>query len=344
MTTCGSTPNTGAEISKSTQSSVPGGRNRGDFLHVVAAAIFNEQQQVLIARRPGHLHQGGKWEFPGGKVEPGESNAEALKRELSEELGIRVRSHQPLIQVRHRYPDRAVVLEVFKVTRYSGECRSCEGQPLEWVAPGDLPRFEFPVANLPIVKALLLPDRYLITPTPEQGHPSFLDGLETALQSGITLVQLRAPNLKASRYRALARKAVALCHAHGGRLLLNAEPEWAQRLRADGVHLNSARLRALRTRPLSWEYLVAASCHDREEIARANRIGADFVVLSPVKATPDHPGVKPLEWNGFRELCLDAAAPVFALGGMAQGDLVLAKRYGGQGIAAIRGLWPRLEQ
>jgi 8-oxo-dGTP diphosphatase len=325
------------------QSPFAKGGLEGDFLHVVAAAIVNAQGRVLIAQRPDHVHQGGRWEFPGGKVEAGESADQALRRELFEELGIRVQSHEPLIQVRYRYPDKAVLLDVSRVTRFSGDCRSCEGQPLAWVVPKELRRFRFPDANLPIVNALLLPDRYLITPDPGQDEAQFLVQLRAALQTGIQLVQLRAPDHDVQRYRPLAEAAIALCRMHGARLLVNAEPEWATKFGAEGVHLNSARLRSTPTRPLPTdEYLVAASCHDADEIAHAAEIGADFVVLSPVKPVPSHPNAKPLGWRRFQALCIDAAMPVYALGGMRTDDLTQAKRHGGQGIAAIRGLWPQL--
>jgi 8-oxo-dGTP diphosphatase len=306
----------------------------------VAAVIFNQAGQVLIARRHDYLHQGGKWEFPGGKIEPGESPIQALRRELFEELGIQARTFEPLIRTRYRYPDQAVELDVWRVTRYDGVCQSLEEQPLAWLAPADLACFAFPAANLPILKALRLPDLYLITPAPGRDLTAFLNGLETALSKDIRLVQLRAPGLDAHRYGELAKAAIELCHAHGARLLINGEPRWATRLNADGVHLNSARLSALEKRPLPENYLVAASCHSVEEIARANAIDADFIIVSPVKVTRSHPEAKALGWSAFSRLCAEAAAPAYALGGMSVADLTRAKHCGGQGIAAIRGLWP----
>ncbi|MDQ3732216.1 MAG: Nudix family hydrolase [Pseudomonadota bacterium] len=305
-------------------------------IKVVAAAVVNDAGEVLIARRPKHVHQGDKWEFPGGKIEPGESAVTALRRELLEELGIKAQVFEPLIQVRYRYPEKAVDLNVWKVTRYKGECRGCEGQPFAWVAPSKLPQFDFPAANRPILKALALPDRYLITPAPAGDDVAFLNRLERALQRGISLVQLRAP---VHRYCELARRARDLCHEHGARMLINAGPEWVEGLAVDGVHLNGARLKVSPVRPLSRSYLIAASCHDQEEIARANAIGADFVVISAIQPTLSHPGARPLGWRAFRQLCDRADMPVYALGGMCVADVAQAKRCGAQGIAAIRALW-----
>lgn len=339
---CASTRNTEAETSNPPQPSIGKGERREDFLHVVAAAIFSESGAVLIARRPWHAHQGGKWEFPGGKVEPGESAEDALRRELYEELTIQAQTFEPLIQVRHRYSDKAVFLDVWKVTRYAGEPHGREHQAIAWVAPRELSRFTFPAANYPILKALSLPDLYLITPEPGRDADLFITRLVAALRAGVRLVQLRVPGLEASRYFELAQAAIERCHAYGARLLLNGEPEWVLRLNADGVHLNSARLAEMQTRPLPRDCLVAVSCHDPEEITRANAIDADFAVVSPVRATPGHPYAKPLGWRVFRELCIQAAMPVFALGGMTPADLSRAKHHGGQGIAAIRALWPKI--
>jgi 8-oxo-dGTP diphosphatase len=309
-------------------------------IKVVAGAVFNTNGQVLIARRPSHVHQGEKWEFPGGKIEPGESAQGALTRELFEELGIRAQAFKPLIRIRHCYADRTVFLDVRKVIRYAGDPRGQEGQTLAWTALHELSRFSFADANRAILKALILPDLYLITPEPEHGDTSFLRRLEAALRQGIRLVQWRAPGIEAQSYCELAKAIIRTCHEHGARLLVNGEPQWAVRWKADGVHLNSARLRAVRARPLTQDYLVAVSCHNRAEIARAKGIDADFAVVSPVKPTCSHSEVKPLGWRAFCQLCDNAGMPVYALGGMNAGDLPRAKRYGGQGVAAIRGLWP----
>ena len=118
-------------------------------IHVAAAAVFDDRQRVLICRRPPHAHQGGLWEFPGGKLEPGETIESALRRELREEVGINVISTRPLIRVHHDYPDRNVLLDVWRVERFSGRAAGHEGQPVRWVLPGELSRYRFPAANPP---------------------------------------------------------------------------------------------------------------------------------------------------------------------------------------------------
>lgn len=309
-------------------------------LHVAAAAIFNERGEVLLALRHPHAHQGGLWEFPGGKVEPGEDVLQALKRELREELGITVTSARPLICVRHDYPDKAVLLDVWRVDDYSGEVTSCEGQQLEWVAVENLPDRNYPAANLPVITAVTLPSVYLITPEP-QDTAEFLKTLEHCLRDGVRLVQLRAKSLDESRYRQLGRQALALCQTYGAQLLLNAAPELVYELGAHGVHLSSERLWKLNARPLGQDKWVTASCHNAVELAQAQRIGVDFVVVSPVLPTQSHPGAPGLGWDGLRQLISEINMPVYALGGMRIDAIALAHRSGAQGIAAISGVWNR---
>jgi len=308
------------------------------WLHVAAAVIRDGAGRVLIAERPAHLHQGGLWEFPGGKVEPGEDVQVALGRELNEELGIAVQACTPLIRVRHRYPDRSVLLDVWEVTAFAGEPHGREGQPVCWVDGESLTDFRFPAANTPIVAAARLPGHYLVTPEP-QDVESFLRHLEGRLRAGVRLLQLRSKRLDGRAFEDLAGRVVRLAHAHGARVLLNSEPELALKLGADGVHLSAARLHACATRPLPTHCWVAASCHGAGDLSQAERIGADFVVLSPVQPTASHPRAPVLGWDGFHALVETTRLPVFALGGLALEDFMTARRQGAQGVAAIRGLW-----
>ncbi len=129
-------------------------------IHVAVGVIFDNQQadQILIAKRPQHLHQGGLWEFPGGKVAAGETVDQALERELFEELGITVTQSQPLMQVEHSYSDKQVFLDIWTVTQYSGEANGLEGQECQWVAMQQLlcaeSKYQFPEANKPILEKL----------------------------------------------------------------------------------------------------------------------------------------------------------------------------------------------
>jgi 8-oxo-dGTP diphosphatase len=309
------------------------------MIHVAAAVLEDAQGRILLTRRPEHVHQGGLWEFPGGKLEPGETIGHGLVRELAEELGVQVQGHRPLIQVRHDYGDKSVLLDVHRVTAYAGVPQGLEGQPLAWVAPEALGDYPMPAADVPIVAAVRLPPVYLFTPPAVPDPQRLLTELEAALEAGQRLVQLRVFDLPRAGHEALARRALKLCRAAGAWLLINADIELAAGVGADGVHLHARQLAALKARPEGFRW-VAASCHEPGELARAAALGLDFAVLSPVLPTPSHPDAAPLGWEGFAAAVAAARLPVYALGGMRPELLATAWQHGAQGIAGIRGLWP----
>jgi 8-oxo-dGTP diphosphatase len=310
------------------------------FIHVAVAAIVNDKGEVLVSQRKQGTHLEGYWEFPGGKIEQGESPESALARELKEELDIVPLSSRPLIRTRYHYPGKSVLLDVWRVKSYAGEPRGVEGQQIEWCAVNHLDNREFPPADLPVINALLLPCRYLIT-----GQFSSMSDFETrlfsALSDGIRLVQLR---LKHDWVEAngesfaleIIRQCSALCTQNSAAMLLNV-PENIQPEIHDGIHLTSKQLNSLGARPDCR--IVAASCHSRQELERAQSIGVDFAVLSPVRQTVSHPDAEALGWDAFNRLVDNINIPVYALGGMTVDDIEQVWRSGGQGIAAISSLW-----
>jgi len=315
------------------------GKPSSQPVHVAAAAIMDRHGRLLLALRSAQSHQGGLWEFPGGKIEPGELVEMALARELQEELGITPLQMRPLICVPYSYPDLTVILDVWRVERFEGEVHGREGQVIEWVELERLDDYDFPAANLPIIKALQLPSRYLITPEPQSDLQSYLDTLERALKRGISLVQLRAKSLDEANYLRLAEQVLTLCRSHGARLLLNSAAERVIEIGADGVHLTSAKLMSLASRPLPAGYLVAASCHSGEQLQQAVMVGADFAQLSPVAVTATHPEATPIGWEQFEKMVRGLPLPVYALGGLGEKDLDVAYQHGAQGVAAIRAFW-----
>lgn len=126
----------------------------GSLIHVAVGVLLDSSDRVLIARRHSGAHQGGLWEFPGGKLEKAESVFNALQREFEEELAVCIEAASPLMQVTHDYGDKRVLLDVWRVERYSGEPSAQEGQPLRWVSAAGLGDYRFPEANLAIVAML----------------------------------------------------------------------------------------------------------------------------------------------------------------------------------------------
>ena len=124
------------------------------LVHVAVGVIVDDSQNILIALRPEDTHQGGLWEFPGGKVEQGETVEKALSRELYEELGLGSIGCRPLIEIRHDYSDKSVLLDVWWVDTYSGQAEGREGQPIKWVSACALSDYTFPEANKPIIAAV----------------------------------------------------------------------------------------------------------------------------------------------------------------------------------------------
>ena len=309
-------------------------------VHVAAAVIRGVDDRILIAKRAASQHQGGLWEFPGGKVEAGEPVRDALARELREELGIRVEAARPLVQVHHDYPDKQVLLDVWEVSAFSGEPHGAEGQPLAWASERELLDYEFPAANQPIVAAARLPDRYLITP--EGLEPAeLLRGVRAALAAGVRLIQLRAPNMFDPQYRDLAVDVQGLC-AGKAQLMLKGPLEWLGDFPAAGWHLTAEQLRkyVANGRPFPGQRWLAASCHGAEELALAARMGVDFVTLSPVQPTQTHPEAAPLGWEQAAELLCKSNIPAYLLGGLGPQDRERAWQVGAQGVAGIRGFWP----
>jgi len=294
--------------------------------------------RVLVAERAAWRHAGGGLEFPGGKIEPGESAGDALARELAEELGIAVEHTRTLIRVRHAYPDRLVELHVLTVEGWHGRAAGLEGQALHWLVPGELRQDDFPAANAPIIAALAWPAVLRVTPV---GIPVAGAGerVAAAARAG-DWVQLRRPDLQPEAWRRLVEDVRArVDDIAAGRILLNTTAD--DPLLAGtgfGLHLNAARAGERTARP-AGPARFSCSAHDEAELAAAERLGADFVVVGPVGATPSHPGAAGLGWPGLAALTAAKAIPVYAIGGLAPGDVERARDHGAVGVAGISGFW-----
>ncbi len=312
--------------------------NNSKIVEVAAAVLQNPDGTFLLAQRPPDKIWAGYWEFPGGKIEPGETRYQALVRELREELGIEVTKAYPWITRLYTYPHATVRLNFFRVTDWQGDLHPHEGQQVSWQRLPDISVAPVLPANAPVMRALSLPTLYAISNVAELGEPEFLNRLDVALNSGLRLVQLREKNYSPDALRELALKMLATIRRHDdAHLIVNGDFALAKEIGADGVQLSAKQLRELNTRPdLEW---CAASCHDAEELRRAEAIGCDFALLSPVLPTRSHPGAPHLGWEIFAEMVAGTAIPVYALGGLTHDDLQVAWCRGAHGISLLRQAW-----
>lgn len=307
------------------------------MVEVAAAVILRADGSFLIARRPADKVYAGYWEFPGGKIEPDEPAAAALKRELHEELGIDVVRAYPWITRVHTYPHATVRLNFFRVVEWSGEPHPREAQTILW-QPLDTPVAQPMLpANAPVLASLALPHEYAVTSAESLGVQAMLERLEQRLAQGLRLVQIRDKAMPSGERMEFAGQAVRLAHRYGARALVNSDPALARKVGADGVHFTAQSLVSLSKRP--EQGLMAASCHDAGQLERAMQLELDFAVLGPVKRTASHPAAVPMGWQQFAELARGASIPLYAIGGMGGADLEDAWRAGAHGVAMIRGAW-----
>lgn len=316
------------------------------YIKVVVGAILNRQTgEVLLGQRPKGKPWEDWWEFPGGKIESGETEKQALVRELKEELGIDVHACTPWVTFTYEYPKTIVNLAFWRVTGWTGTPTSLEEQRLAWTTPAGAAELgELLPASLPPLRWLTLPEHYALSAI---GSPdnieSWLAALQQQLDNGIRLVQLREPawpdGPAAASLKAVFGQAIERCHAAGARVLINSVHPKAWWKQADGVQLRAQDALLAEARPLPQDnYLVAVSAHNTADVLYAQVLGADFVVLGHVLDTPSHPDQPALGWEAFAAIAHEAGLPVYAIGGQSAATLATAQEHGAHGIAAIRGL------
>lgn len=327
----------------------------------VAVAVIHFNNQYLLGFRHASQHQGNRYEFVGGKIEPDETPTQGLIREVHEEIGLDIAQNTTVKMgvIRHDYADKTVALHVFKIevsqAQFDGlqEGKGKEGQAVTWVRQSDLlaNQYLLPDANARILEWLRLPNTIYITQPldslvgvdkwvdfysqklPKGAHcylrPQTSDENATAMING--LLTIRADIAPIIQYATLA------CS-------LERFPERLDAWLKNGmVHLNHQQLLTLDFSSLSKNFRYFASCHDEYSLSRLNTLATSYTVmgcfLSPVKATPTHPETFQnggMGWQTLSELAKICDVPVFALGGVGQADLATAYEHGAMGIAGIR--------
>ena len=323
----------------------------------VAVAVIHFNNQYLLGFRHASQHQGNRYEFVGGKIEPNETPKQGLIREVHEEIGLDIAQNTAVKMgvIRHDYADKAVALHVFKIqvsqAQFDGlqQGKGKEGQAVTWVPQSDLVANQYPLpdANARILEWLKLPSAIYITQPldsfvgvdkwvdfysqklPHDTHcyirPQTSDENATAMIGG--LLTMRADITPIIQYATLER-------------LFERLDAW---LKNGMVHLNHQQLMTLDFSSLSKNYRYFASCHDQHSLSRLNTLATSHTVmgcfLSPVLATPTHPETFQsggMGWQAFSELAKLSDVPVFALGGVGQSNLAMAWLSNAYGVAGIR--------
>ncbi|MDA0820808.1 MAG: NUDIX domain-containing protein [Proteobacteria bacterium] len=305
------------------------------IVDVVAGVIRRADGKMLLALRHKDAHQGGLWEFPGGKREPNENRFAALKRELREELGITICSATPLLRLQYAYPTKTVDLDAWEVLQWDGTERGCEGQQIAWVAPSELTNYRFPAANEPIIRAAFLP-RILLTLALSATLERFpVEQFKSAIAAGLGNILHFPAGFPASLRDFRMRELIRFCGQVGTKLLIIDDA-----LSERGFNSKAHALSSNGLGDYSRNIFVGVVCNAPEELAHAELNGADFAVLRAQIFENLRAGLSPVAWTELAALVLRSSMPVYIEGDFGEPDLARAINAGCQGIALNRSFRP----
>ncbi|MFV7499248.1 NUDIX domain-containing protein [Acinetobacter pittii] len=289
----------------------------------VAIAILIHRGKILVGWREEQQHQGGKHEFPGGKVEQGETPEEACRREIYEEVGIGLKDWHQFDYIHHEYDDIIVNLHLFH-SYVPDELLNLIHQPWAWYTREQLLHLNFPKANKDIIKRLYWP------------HLIKISNTLSTVESSDALLYWRIEEFEPQYIEQLT----ALDEGQRSSLIINVDiwrqlsPELQKQIKT--VHLKQSQLMNLHKGDLRVGVRYIAACHDAVSLKQAQQIGCDAIFISPVKPTMTHPEAVALGWERFSDLAQNSQIPVFALGGVHPDDLATAQQHGAYGLAGIR--------
>lgn len=290
----------------------------------VSIAILLHKSKVLVGWRQANQHQGNKHEFPGGKIEEGETPEQACRREVYEEVGIGLKEWHQFDVIRHEYEDIIVTLHLFH-TYVPDELLSLIHQPWSWFSRDQLADLNFPKANSTIIERLIW------------SHLIKISDQVDELPKTNSQMYLR---IETKDIEKLQQQLIKLSEQQLLKLIVNVDV-WQQlntvlQEKIKTVHLKQSQLMQLKKGDLVVAKRYIAACHDAVSVQHAHQIGCDAIFLSPVNPTATHPNSKVLGWDGFAALAQKSDIPVFALGGVAPADLEQAQKHNAYGLAGIR--------
>ena len=308
-------------------------QQKNNIIKVVVGVVHNNSKEIFISRRKKNQFMSGYWELPGGKVENNEDLSSALKRELFEEIGIKIEKYNLIQTIQQEYPKRIINLSVYVIEKYSGTPVGKEGQDFSWSSIEKIEEYELLPTMLKIINRLSLPNSYWITPDNHNSNSVF-EECNQRLSEGVKIIQLRS---KSQLDKAYIDNFNKLCQLNQAKLVLNM-PHIDFDEPCDGWHLTSIELMLTSTREFPDDKLFGASAHNLIEAKHAEKISVDYISLSPINETPSHPQTQILGWEKASEIIIQCKVPIYLLGGMDKDSMDKALSIGAQGIAGIRGV------
>ncbi len=298
----------------------------------VAVGILRNKQKILIAQRRKTQFMGGFWELPGGKIKNEESPEKAIIRELNEELGIQVERSSIHQTMMHHYADRIIEISIYNIIQYQNTPTGLEGQAIAWVKITNLNNYQLLPTMKAFINSITLPNKYWITPSNNHYSNRWIAEFDKKLKQDITLIQLRSKIKLNSTFIA---RLYDKCKQNNTKLLLNTVDKAFDETHCDGWHLTTNEMLALNNRPCANDKLLGASTHNLTEALKAQEMGIDFIVISPLQTTQTHPESTPIGWSNAVDVVNKLNIPVYFLGGMSIKDLDKTLKLGAQGIAGI---------